>query len=206
MWKIRCSGSVSLNQLPAMLMRMVGRNVGISRIAVELADARLELALLGLVVGARPAADELAGDHADVRALVGRVLKPRREPEPEDVVAVGEAGDRAIQGDRIGRLLDLAAERVELAEVDLAGGEGVGKRQLQVALEVERVGDVLLVGDRVEREGDDRPAGLDVVVENGSGHVVGDVLGKIEPDVVHHVGRHTVGREHLADVLAHGGV
>ena len=111
------------------------------------------------------------------------------------------ARDRAIQGDRIGRLLDLAAEGVELVEANLAGGEGERKGQLQIALEVERVGDVLLVGDRVEREGDDRPAGLYVVAENGPGHVVGDVLGKIEADFVHHVGRHTVGREDLADVL-----
>ena len=36
-----------------------------------------------LVVGPGPAPDELAGDHADVRPLVGRVLEPGSEPERE---------------------------------------------------------------------------------------------------------------------------
>ena len=52
-----------------------------------------------------------------------------------------------------------AAVAVELLEVDPAGREGEGQGQLQVAPAAEGVGDVLLVGHRVEGEGDDRPAG-----------------------------------------------
>ena len=99
---------------------------------------------------------------------------------------MSEADDGAVERDRVGRLLDLPAEGVELPEVDLPRGKGIGKRQLKVALQIERIGDVLLVGDRVEPESDDGPFGADELVEDlpcllGEDlDALGRMLGKVE--------------------------
>src|SRR5262249_44875846 len=139
----------------------------------QLPLTRFELAVLELIIPSLASLDKLVGQGLEVRPLQRRILISRSEPEAERVVAVRKGCDGAIKQDGLGVDRDPPLILRELVEVDLARRESERQRELEVADDAARIGDVLLVGYWVEREGDDRPALRHVLFETLLGRLFG---------------------------------